>query len=104
MNPRRTAPKTMAMIVIQRIRRSPISMARLSGARNSIVSPCGPNTNRNMFWRRKLTAKVATSIVAAVALRSGRNTNSISNDDAMTTTKAANTRSRIGQPLVSTRV
>ncbi len=68
---RRTPPTTTATIEIQRMRSEPTAKAVFRPPSVPTVFPREPNASRKTFWSRKLTANVATSIVAGAALRSG---------------------------------
>jgi len=61
--------------------------------------PSEPNFISATAWSRNAIAKVATSIVAGGALRSGRKTaTSISSDSAITTAKHVSRLAQSGQP------
>jgi hypothetical protein len=70
--PRRTAPTAIETSVTQRTRRSPIETARLSSPRTPTFCPRAPNARSATAWSRNDTAKVVTSIVVGVVVRSGR--------------------------------
>ena len=99
---RRTMPTPIDANVTQRIRRSPISTARLSSGRKRALSPSAPKTSSAMLCSRKLKANVVTSIVAGEALRIGRSANSIARANTITVTKRTTIRTPVAAPRVRT--
>jgi hypothetical protein len=90
----------MEAIVTQRIRSPPTSTALFSSGRIRALSPWEPHTSRNTLWRRKLIAKVVTSIAAGEAVRSGRTAVSVARAKAATVTNSTTMETASGRSLV----
>ncbi len=71
---RQIATTMTATIVILRISTPAIVTGRLREARDEAIFPSDPNQSSAMFWSKKATANVATSITAGDCVRSGRKT------------------------------